>query len=248
MRRFGLIGYPLGHSFSGRYFAQKFKSLGLADCRYDLFPITDISSLHGLLRDTPGLEGLNVTIPYKEGVLPFLDRPDPVVARIGACNCLRIEPEGIAGFNTDVVGFAASLKPHLKSHHRAALVLGTGGASKAVCHVLESLGIEYRLVGRRPSPPHTMGYGELAEDDGLERYTLIVNTTPLGMHPHTGEAPPIPYDALTSRHLLYDLVYNPSVTRFMELGIAKGATAVNGERMLVLQAEESWRIWNEGRG
>ena len=247
MRRFGLIGYPLGHSFSGRYFAQKFQRLGLTDCRYDLFPITDISFLHSLLRETPGLEGLNVTIPYKEQVLPFLDRPDPVVSSIGACNCLRIESDGIAGFNTDVVGFAESLKPHLKPHHRAALVLGTGGASKAVCHVLETLGIVYRLVGRKPEAPHTLGYGELA-DDGLERYTLIVNTTPLGMHPHAGEAPPIPYEALTSRHLLYDLVYNPPLTHFMELGHAKGAKVLNGEEMLALQAEESWRIWNGGRG
>jgi shikimate dehydrogenase len=244
MRRFGLIGYPLGHSFSGMHFSEKFSREGLAECRYDLFPMPDLSALPSLIRDTPGLEGLNVTIPYKELVIPFLDRLDPVAAEIGACNCMRISGGRTAGFNTDAAGFSRSLEPHLESHHREALVLGTGGASKAVCHVLREMGIEYRLVSRNPEGPLTIGYSEVAES-GLERHTLIVNTTPLGMHPHVEEAPPIPYAALTSRHLLYDLVYNPPVTRFMALGMERGATAVNGREMLVIQAEESWRIWND---
>jgi shikimate dehydrogenase len=244
MRRFGLIGYPLGHSFSGRHFAEKFSREGLDDCRYDLFPLTDVSALPSLISDTPGLEGLNVTIPYKELVIPLIDELDPVAAGIGACNCLKISGGRIKGFNTDAAGFFRSLEPHLRRHHRAALVLGTGGASKAVCHVLRELGIEYRLVGRNPEGPLTIGYGEVAES-GLERHTLIVNTTPIGMHPHLEEAPPIPYSTLTSRHLLYDLVYNPPVTRFMELGMERGATVVNGTEMLFIQAEESWRIWND---
>jgi shikimate dehydrogenase len=243
MRRFGLIGYPLGHSFSGRYFAEKFEREGLTDCRYDLFPITGIEAVPALLAETPGLEGLNVTIPYKELVLPFLDRSDPVVAQIGACNCMRIGADGITGHNTDVFGFAESLKPMLKTHHKSALVLGTGGASKAVCHVLLELGIEFLVVSRKTELPGVTAY-EALWDMGLEKHTLIVNTTPLGMHPLIDEAPPIPYDALTARHLLYDLVYNPSVTRFMSLGIERGAAVMNGGEMLVLQAEESWRIWN----
>lgn len=246
MRRFGLIGYPLGHSFSGRYFAKKFEREGLADCRYDLFPIPSIEGLPALLHETAGLVGLNVTIPYKELVLSFLDRSDPVVALIGACNCLHIGSDGITGHNTDVVGFAGTLKPRLKAHHRSALVLGTGGASKAVCHVLGELGIDCLKVGRKPDVPGVLDYGELSEM-GLEGHTLIVNTTPLGMQPRTEEAPPIPYDALTTKHLLYDLVYNPSVTRFMALGMERGAEVMNGGEMLVMQAEESWRIWNEAR-
>lgn len=247
MRRFGLIGFPLGHSFSASYFKEKFSKEGRPDCRYDLFPIPEVSALPGLIDDTPGLEGLNVTIPYKERVVSFLDASDAVVSRIGACNCLRIDRQGIHGFNTDVVGFERSLLPRLKPHHRSALVLGTGGASKAVCHVLEKLGVEYILVGREAKGPRSVGYERIAED-GLARHTLIVNTTPLGMHPHTEEAPPIPYKALTSAHLLFDLVYNPPLTRFMAMGLERGAEAMNGEEMLVIQAEESWRIWNEPRG
>lgn len=243
MRRYGLIGYPLGHSFSGRFFAEKFAREGLSDCRYDLFPLADLSLLPQLMADTPGLLGLNVTIPYKELVIRFIDELDPVAARIGASNCLRIEGGVVSGYNTDVVGFAESLIPRLEPGHRKALVLGTGGASKAVCHVLESLGIGYRLVGRKGDGDRTLAYRDLTQEL-MESHTLVVNTTPLGMHPRTDEAPPIPYEAITPAHLLFDLVYNPAVTRFMELGMAKGATAVNGEEMLVLQAEESWRIWN----
>ncbi|HVS96115.1 MAG TPA: shikimate dehydrogenase [Puia sp.] len=247
MRRYGLIGYPLTHSFSQRYFTEKFRREGIADCSYENFPIPAIAGLSEVLSD-PDLRGLNVTIPYKQEVLAFLDTRSEVVAAIGACNCIRIDNGVRSGHNTDVVGFGQSLIGKLETHHRRALVLGTGGASKAVEWVLGKLGIDYRLVTRRPRGGSTdLSYAQV-NAALLGEYTLIVNTTPLGMYPRVEECPALPYEALTPRHYLFDLVYNPARTLFLQKGEERGAAVKNGHDMLVLQAEESWRIWQEPAG
>jgi shikimate dehydrogenase len=247
MRRYGLIGYPLTHSFSQRYFAEKFEREGIKDCAYSNFPITSIEELPALL-DDGSLYGLNVTIPYKQAVLAYLHHKSEVVDTIGACNCIKIEAGRLTGYNTDVVGFEHSLLPLLGGHHRQALVLGTGGAAKAVEYVLQKLGIGYRLVTRRPRPDTgDMGY-EQVDAALLATHTLIVNTTPLGMYPQVEECPVLPYEALGPRHYLFDLVYNPAKTLFLQRGEAHGAVVANGHAMLVLQAEESWRIWNSQDG
>jgi shikimate dehydrogenase len=242
MRLFGLIGYPLSHSFSKKYFTEKFEKLGLDDCRYDLFPISGIDQLKEVLDRNPGLTGLNVTIPYKEQVLPFLNEKDAVVAAINACNCISIKNGKLTGYNTDVTGFEQSLKQHWNRDHTKALVLGTGGASKAVGFVLDKLGVRYKSVSRNPSTEH-YSYEQLTPRI-IGSHTLIVNTTPLGMYPATDKAPPLHYDSITPAHYLFDLVYNPEKTLFLEKGEQKGATIKNGYDMLLIQAEESWRIWN----
>jgi shikimate dehydrogenase len=243
MRKYGLIGYPLTHSFSQRFFTEKFGREGISDCVYSNFSMAGIDELSGVLAD-PELRGLNVTIPYKEKVIPFLHGQSPVVAETGACNCIRIEGRKLVGHNTDVVGFEQSLARKLGDHHRQALVLGTGGAAKAVEYVLRKLGISYRLVTRKPRPDTgDLGY-EQVDNAVIGGYTLIINTTPVGMYPRTEEAPPLPYEALTSRHYLFDLIYNPERTLFLQQGEERGAVVENGYDMLILQAEESWRIWN----
>jgi shikimate dehydrogenase len=247
MRRFGLIGYPLGHSFSQRYFTGKFAAEGSSDCVYELFPIEDITRLPALWAAHPDLEGLNVTIPYKEKVIAYLDGMSEVVRAAGACNCIRRTADGLIGHNTDVTGFEASLRPGLDAGHRRALILGTGGASKAVAHVLGRLGIDYRFVSRSGGADGaTLSYPQL-DVEVMDTHTLIVNTTPLGTYPATDDAPDIPYALLTPKHYLFDLVYNPPVTRFLREAMDRGARARNGADMLAVQAEESWRIWNEGR-
>ena len=244
MKRYGLIGYPLTHSFSQRYFTEKFEREGITGCSYANYSLPSIGELAGLLRD-PELCGLNVTIPYKQQVIPYLDARDEVVAAIGACNCIKIVEGRLSGYNTDVVGFERSLVRRLEGHHRRALVLGSGGAAKAVEWVLGRLGISWLTVSRRPRPGSgSIGYEDV--DAGLlAEHTLVINTTPLGMYPHSDECPPLPYEAMTSRHYLFDLIYNPAKTLFLQKGEARGATVENGLEMLVLQAEESWRIWNE---
>jgi len=243
MKRYGLIGYPLSHSFSQRYFTEKFEREGITGCTYSNFSLSSIDELPAVLAD-PELHGLNVTIPYKQQVLRFLTAMSPVVESIGACNCIKIDGASRVGHNTDVVGFERSLVKKLGSHHQQALILGTGGAAKAVEWVLDQLGIAYRSVSRTPRPDT----GDLAYDDldaGLVAcYTLIVNTTPLGMYPEVDEYPPLPYEGIGPRHYLYDLVYNPERTQFLKRGAARGAVVENGHEMLLLQAEESWRIWN----
>jgi shikimate dehydrogenase len=243
MRKFGLIGYPLTHSFSQQYFTEKFEREGITDCTYSNFSIVGIEELPGILAD-PDLCGLNVTIPYKRVVLDYLHYKSDVAAAIGACNCIRIEGGRLTGYNTDVVGFERSLSRHLAPHHSQALVLGTGGAAKAVEWVLERLGIAYVSVTRRPRPGTTdMSYEQMTAEV-LAKATLIINTTPLGMYPQTEECPPLPYEALTPRHYLFDLIYNPARTLFLRKGEERGAVVENGHEMLILQAEESWRIWN----
>ncbi|MDO6432147.1 shikimate dehydrogenase [Flavitalea sp. BT771] len=240
MRIFGLIGFPLSHSFSQKYFTEKFRQLGITDCRYDLYPIEDIAELRTVLRN-PGLCGLNVTIPYKQAVLPFLHEKDAVVAAIDACNCIRIVDGVLRGYNTDTVGFEASLVRKLQPHHDRALILGTGGASKAVEYVLRKLGIDYLYVSRN------VGYGVLRYEevtaDILRRHKLVINTTPLGMYPKVDECPSLPYEVIGPEHFLFDLVYNPARTLFLRRGEERGALVENGYDMLIGQAEESWRIW-----
>ncbi|WP_298741967.1 shikimate dehydrogenase [uncultured Chitinophaga sp.] len=243
MKIFGLIGHPLSHSFSKGFFAEKFRKEGINDCIYENFPLENISQFPALLEQHPGLRGLNVTIPYKEAVLPWLDELSPAAEQIKAVNCIQFH-EGIRiGFNTDVMGFKRSLQPLLKPHHTNALVLGTGGAAKAVMFVLQELNIPFTVVSRN-AQQGVITYDTL-DKDIMTAHTIIINTSPLGMYPEVDAAPPIPYDLITKRHLLYDLIYNPAETLFLQQGAAKGAAVKNGYEMLVLQAEASWDIWNE---
>lgn len=243
MIRYGLIGNPLSHSFSQRYFTEKFESEGLKDHRYDLFELKSADELRGLVRDTPGLRGLNVTIPYKQVVMPLLDAVDPLAAAVGAVNTIRVGADGrLSGHNTDVEGFRQTLLPLLQGKKPRALVLGSGGAGRAVAFVLKEHGIKFRVVSRSRERGD-MTY-DLVEPIVVDVCTLIVNTTPLGMHPHVDALPPIPYGSIGPRHVLIDLVYNPSETAFLREGKRRGATTVNGLAMLHAQAEASWAIWN----
>ena len=250
MRQFGLIGYPLSHSFSQKFFTEKFLQENIVNAKYDNFPIPSIESFAGLWKENPNLEGLNVTIPYKKEVIPFLQHSSAVVQEINACNCIRKFNGELYGYNTDVIGFEKSLLPFLKPHHTHALILGTGGASAAVQWVLEKLKIQFQIVSRKGNAIEAnnemkayLSYDQLAASV-IESHTLIINTSPLGMYPNTNEAPPIAYEGITAQHHLYDLVYNPIETLFMKNGLAKGATVQNGLAMLHIQAEESWAIWN----
>ncbi len=246
MRRFGLIGYPLGHSFSKAYFTEKFAREKIADCVYENYPLSDINEFNGFLHQCPDLAGLNVTIPYKEKIIPFLDVLDPVAREVKAVNTVAVIRKGnsrvLEGYNTDVYGFEISLLKHLKPWHTYALVLGTGGASKAVVWVLEKIGINYRFVSRTPQKG-MLTYNEL-DRTIMSEHLLIINCTPVGMYPDSQQAPPLPYEHLTSRHLLYDLIYNPEKTLFLSYAEKAGADFCNGLEMLILQAEKSWEIWN----
>jgi len=246
MRIFGLIGFPLGHSFSKKFFTEKFVKEGVSDTVYELFPVEDIHSVGGLISDNQSLRGLNVTIPHKINVIPYLNDVDDAADQIGAVNCISIERrEGKAwlkGYNTDAYGFGESLKPFLKDHHRHALILGDGGAAKAVKYALGQLGISYLSVVRTKIPG-TLGYEEITEEV-IKKHLLIINTTPLGTFPNIEGAPDIPYHFLNSDHVAYDLVYNPEETEFMKRAKSYGAQVKNGLEMLVLQAERSWFIWN----
>ncbi len=243
MRRFGLVGRPLVHSASARYFAAKFEREGIAGCRYDLFPLREIGELRRLTDEIPDLCGFNVTIPYKRRILPLLDALSPEAERIGAVNCVRCDGGRLIGYNTDVEGLRASLDELLADDRpEEALVLGTGGASQAVQYVLAERELPFALVSRDPLRGN-FTYDNLPGEE-VARCRLIVQATPVGTFPRADEAPRLPYDALTPRHRLFDLVYNPPLTRFLELGRQRGARTMNGERMFVRQAEASWRIWN----
>jgi len=260
MKQYGLIGYPLTHSFSKKYFTDKFEKEHIHDSEYHLFPIEHIAELPALLKKHPGLLGLNVTIPHKQHILKYLDWMEEDAKKIGAVNCIRIHGESpvgacfdgevgivghdfrLEGFNTDMYGFEQSLKPLLKDRHDRALVLGDGGAAQAVKCVLENLGIAYTVVTRKAMEGGILFKDLKARD--IKNNLLIINTTPLGMVPHIDECPPIPYDAITDDHLLYDLVYNPEKTVFLQKGEEKGAMIKNGLEMLILQAEKSWEIWS----
>ena len=240
---FGLIGYPLSHSFSKRYFTEKFDREHLTNHAYELFPLSSIEELPGLLKAYPQLRGLNVTIPYKQQVQSYLQEVDPEAAAVGAVNTIKITDKGLIGYNTDVYGFEESLKNFCPKENMKALVLGTGGASKAVQYVLNRLGIPFLLVSRYPESGDLI-YPEL-NSSIMEEYHLLINTTPLGMAPHLHTCPSIPYSLITQNHYIYDLVYNPETTRFMEIGKAQGAAVKNGLEMLYLQAEKAWTIWTK---
>ncbi|MEO0333106.1 MAG: shikimate dehydrogenase [Bacteroidota bacterium] len=240
---FGLIGHPLSHSFSKRYFSEKFQREGIIDSAYELFEIKTIHELSKVLKQ-PNLRGLNVTIPYKQQVMQYVDTLDPVAERIGAVNTVRVENDKKVGFNSDYYGFRDSLLPWLDgSSVSQALVLGTGGASKAVVCVLQDLSIDYSYVSRQTSEK-AISYADLKQKD-LRDYPLIINTTPLGMSPNTETYPELDYQQLTSKHFCYDLVYNPEETAFMKLAKKQGAEVKNGLKMLHLQAEKSWEFWNK---
>lgn len=244
MRIYGLIGYPLAHSFSLDIFSKKFTEEGIKDTLYRLFPLASINELPELLNKEKDLKGFNVTSPYKVAVMKFLDRIDPVAREAGAVNTVRIEENRtLTGFNTDVYGFEASLRPLLKPYHKKALVLGTGGASGAVCIALKKLGISFKLVSRSGNP--FLSYDEL--DRSLVReHKLIIQATPLGTYPHIEQAPVFPYKFLENEHLCYDLVYNPQESLFLYKSGQYGAQVKNGLEMLNLQALKAWDIWTKG--
>lgn len=244
MRKFGLIGYPLGHSFSKKYFTAKFEREGIKGCQFDLYEIPQISDFPQILDGNPELEGMAVTIPYKEQVIPYLDALDPACETIGAVNCIRIREGKKTGFNTDYIGFKHSLQAWLGSSIPNALVLGTGGASKAVKQALKDLGVSFLSVSRTKAE-NQITYQDLKDDsEVLKNYPLLINTTPLGTYPKVEGIPEIPLGQLNSESLVYDLVYNPPVTRFMQECISSGGKAKNGQDMLELQAEAAWKIWN----
>ncbi len=244
---YGLIGYPLSHSFSKKYFTEKFEKENILDCEFNAFSIEKIELLPQLVKDNPTLKGLSVTIPYKESVIPFLDELDATAKKIGAVNCIKISVGKLIGYNTDAFGFRQSIKPFLESHHERALIFGTGGASKAVEYILSEIGIDCHFVARNKSKVKSQKVFEYEEvnENMLNAFKLIINATPLGMFPNVDTCPAIPYQFISSSHLLYDLVYNPVETKFLKKGKSKGAGIVNGFSMLQHQAEEAWRIWNK---
>lgn len=245
MDKYGLIGYPLVHSFSKSFFNEKFQNEDI-DAEYINFEIKTIDDLPEVLATNPELKGLNVTIPYKEKVLSFLDYVSVEARAIGAVNVIRVESKGydtfLRGYNSDVIGFTKSIEPLLESHHKKALILGTGGASKAVNYGLKSLGLETLLVSRFERPG-TIQYKDVTPEV-VKEYNVIVNCTPCGLYPHTDECPDLPYEAMDSHNLLYDLLYNPDETLFMKKGKERGAMTKNGLEMLLLQAFASWDFWH----
>ncbi|MCE9539254.1 MAG: shikimate dehydrogenase [Bacteroidetes bacterium] len=257
-KTYGLIGLHLSHSFSKKYFSEKFVKENSNDCEYNLYPIDNIDQLPQLIADNPAFCGLNVTIPYKESIIPYLDELDETAKAVAAVNCIKIlRDEGkktrLIGYNTDVFGFRQSIKPFLEIQHERALILGTGGASKAVAYVLKEIGIECFFVSRSKEQDariknqdlgaNTFLYEELTEYI-ISAFKLIINATPVGTFPNINEAPALPYQYIQPSHLLYDLVYNPTETEFMKRGKLQGASVVNGLSMLHQQAEEAWRVWN----
>lgn len=250
-KKLGLIGYPLSHSFSKKYFEEKFKVLNLPNCSYTVFPIENINQFPELLKKEKELVGLSVTIPHKESVITFLDELDATAKEIGAVNCIKITngPEGVkklTGYNTDAFGFKQSIRPFLDTNHTKALIFGTGGASKAVAHVLKSLGIDFWFVTRKKNDPipSSLSYEDLTENI-ISSCKLLVNCTPVGMSPNDDKCLLLPYSAITPQHLVYDLIYNPAETLFLKKAKEQGALVSNGYNMLCFQADEAWRIWNE---
>lgn len=245
MTKLGLIGFPLGHSFSKNYYLNKFERENITTIDYDLYAIENIESFEKLYHTDKSFKGFNVTIPHKVAVIPFLHELSEEAIAIGAVNCITINQDGpspiLKGFNTDAYGFEESLKPLLKSNHQRALVLGNGGAAKAVLYTLEKLTIPHLIVSRSKENGD-ITYDELNEEL-LAEYQIIINCSPVGTFPKTDQCPAIPYEALNSDHLLYDLIYNPEETLFLQKGKEKGATIKNGYEMLILQADKNWEIW-----
>lgn len=244
----GLIGYPLSHSFSKKYFGEKFKEEGINGYNYELFPIPTIEALPALIAKHPNLLGLNITIPYKQDALPYLDAISEEAKEVGAVNTIKFTNGQLTGYNTDVYGFEISLRKLLATaktplHQMNALVLGTGGAAKAVTYVLDKLQIKPQLVSRSEKKGQ-ITYKDV-DAECMQKHQIIVNTTPLGMSPNIDTAPDLPYDFLSEQHFLYDLTYNPKVTKFLQMGLNNNSAIMNGLEMLHLQAEKSWSIWTE---
>jgi shikimate dehydrogenase len=244
MNSYGLIGYPLEHSFSKQYFTQKFEKEKITGSVYGNFPLSSINKFPGLIKSNPSLKGLNVTIPYKEQVLNYVDELSKEVEETGAANCIKIREGNLTAYNTDITGFTASFKKKLRPEQKKALVLGSGGSSKAIQYSLKKLQIDHLIVSRSAGKAKYIQYEDLTEEL-IKTFTVIINCTPLGMSPNTETYPDIPYKFLGTEHYLFDLIYNPAKTLFLKKGGEKGAAIENGYEMLVLQAEESWRIWND---
>lgn len=244
MDKYGLIGKNISYSFSKDFFNKKFEVEAIKNASYQNFDIESILDFPKVLKDHPELKGLNVTIPYKELVIPYLDKLDKKAKKIGAVNTIKISKKGkLTGYNTDYYGFKKSLKPFIKPHHKKALILGTGGASKAIAYALKKMKIDYSFVSRNASEHATYTYHELSEND-IKNNQILINCTPLGTFPNIEACPNIPYQAISSQHILFDLIYNPIETKFLALGKAKNATTINGLKMLELQANKAWEIWN----
>jgi shikimate dehydrogenase len=242
MPLYGLIGYPLSHSFSKKYFEDKFEKEVLTNCRFQNFSIPTITDLTAVIENNADLIGLAVTIPYKQEVLPFLSQ-SLIPEGLNACNCIKVKDGLLTGYNTDYIGFEKSFSPFLQTHHTAALVLGNGGATAAVLFVLKKLNIAYKVVSRKLHAGTDYTYEDITPEI-IAAHTVIINTTPLGMYPAMEGYPPLPYHAISAHHYLYDLVYNPAQTIFLKKGELQGAIIKNGADMLALQAEENWKIWN----
>ena len=245
MKNYGLIGYPLSHSFSKKYFEEKFIKENITNCSYHLFNIKDINLFTELIETTEGLKGINITIPYKEKIIPFLTEIETTAKAIGAVNTIKItdQKNSLKGYNTDYYGFKKSLKPFLDINHERALIFGTGGAAKTVKYVLNELNIDCLLVSRTPKNENEISYDDVNEYV-IKHHQIIINTTPIGMFPDVDNFPKFNYDNITPKHLLYDLVYNPLETEFLKKGKQQGCITLNGLQMLKLQAEKSWEIWN----
>jgi len=243
-KKFGLIGKDISYSFSKKYFTEKFSKELFDDCTYENFDIPTIEEFPNVLKENPDLKGLNVTIPYKEAIIPFLDTMSDKAFRIGAVNVIRFTKKGnLKGYNSDWYGFKKSLEPLLQPHHKKALILGTGGASKAVAFALDKLGIFYTFVSREATE-NAIDYNRV-NTTTFDNFQIIINCTPLGTSPNTKEFPPIPYEFFTEKHIAFDLIYNPEETQFLKKAKKKGATIKNGYEMLVFQAEKAWTIWNK---
>ena len=246
MRKFGLIGKNISYSFSKTYFTNKFKKEGIQDASYENFDLQSISEFKDIFKNNSEIAGLNVTIPYKEEVIPFLNKLNRKAKAIGAVNTIKITKKGkLKGYNTDCYGFKYSLKPLLEKHHKKALILGTGGASKAIAFTFDEMKIDYKYVSRSKSTDK-FTYDELDENI-IKQYNIIINCSPVGTYPNIEECPKIPYKSLTNRHLLFDLIYNPSETLFLKLGKQQGAKTCNGLNMLELQAKKAWKIWSKSK-
>ena len=239
---FGLVGRNISYSFSRGYFKKKFNDLGLTKHSYENFDLQEITEFPAIFKSDTNIKGLNVTIPYKEEVIPYLDRLDASADKIGAVNTIKVDANGLTGYNTDAVGFQKSLEPLLKKHHQKALILGTGGASKAIAFVLEKLDIDFSFVSRSGK---NKGFTyEQLDENIIREHTLIINCSPVGTFPNIEEKPDLPYQGISDSHILYDLIYNPEETAFLKEGKKRGAMVSNGLRMLELQAEKAWEIWN----
>lgn len=245
MKTYGTIGFPLAHSFSKQYFTEKIEREGIPDSAYYSFPLKNIDEFPEFLKNNPTLKGLAVTIPYKEKVLQYVSHLSDEVKQIGAANCIKVSQNVLTAYNTDIIGFEKSFAKNLKPHHKKALILGTGGASKAVQYVHKKMGIEFLVVSRNEMDARNfIQYNEITASI-IKKYHIIVNATPLGMSPADDTCPDLPYHLLSTDHYLFDLVYKPPKTLFLQKGEQQGATVINGFEMLVLQAEENWIRWNE---